>query len=581
MKRNILFSAVLLGLSMTSFASEKKTDENIILPPSWTFGVMYGGYTNQEETINRVDSIIKKDYPIDAYWIDSWFWDYGRKGKGPHKYMDFVADTIGYPDRAKMWSHLEKNNVKGGFWVWNCIFELGNEEAFNDFKDKGHFSNTYRESNPWHNGSQTTAMFETSSGPQKKGTLCGNINFNSPQTVAYFKEKMKHFFDEGADFIKLDRTSDIQICKTMFEMSQEFGKESKGRGFILSHSFGCESEDYKRYPGKWTDDTRSDWTIESPTKEFDTWVPKVAFKENIAMYTDLSKKTSQIPFLTQDLGGFDMGKTDVLDEELYIRWMQFAMFCPVVEIFCQPENKTANLAYSISHRADTLFRQYAHLRMQLFPYIYTYAHLTRLEGENMMKKTEGKLYEYGFGNEFFVAPVYEQYATKRSFDLPQGEWYNFWTDAQVKGGRSITVDAPVDQIPLFVKSGSIIPMRPYASSIEKGSNDTLNIHLYPGNGSFELIEDDGKSNDYLKGKIAKTKITQNSNKDELIVSVNPVSGTYDGIVSERVIKLIIHGGKKLKSVSINGKKERSAGNNETSYFLHEKNKSLNVRLKLK
>ena len=123
------------------------------------------------------------------------------------------------------------------------------------------------------------------------------------------------------------------------------------------------------------------------------------------MFTDASKRSSQIPFLTNDLGGFDMGKTDKLDEELYIRWMEFSMFTPIVEVFSQPENKTSNMAYAVSERADSLFRKYSHLRMELFPYIYSYAHKVRLEGKQMMKSSENDPYSFFFGDEMFVAPV--------------------------------------------------------------------------------------------------------------------------------------------------------------------------------
>jgi len=88
----------------------------------------------------------------------------------------------------------------------------------------------------------------------------------------------------------------------MFEKTQEMGKETGGRGFILSHTGGIDDPEFKRYPTKWTDDTRADWTVEDPTKDFYSWMPQVALKENIAMYTDPSKKTSKIPFLTNDMG---------------------------------------------------------------------------------------------------------------------------------------------------------------------------------------------------------------------------------------------------------------------------------------
>jgi hypothetical protein len=75
----------------------------------------------------------------------------------------------------------------------------------------------------------------------------------------------------------------------------------------------------------------------------------------------------------------------------------------------------------------------------------------------------------------------------------------------------VTVNVSLEQIPLFIREGSVIPMRKYAPSIEAGNNDTLYLHVYPGaQGTFTLIEDDGSFNDYLKGGYAKTIITLNS-----------------------------------------------------------------------
>ena len=538
-------------------------DTNVVLPPAWAFGILYGGYTNQSQTIERIKEIEKHNYPIDAYWIDSWFWSFADQGRGPKKYIDFVADTIDFPNRKAMWSFMQERNIKGGFWTWDCIFETGNEEAFKDFDEKGFFRNKYIETNPWHNNSTTTAMFETGNST-RKGTLCGNIDFKNPEAIDYFKNRMKHFFDEGADFIKLDRTNAIEVCKTMFEITQEFGKETKGRGFILSHAGGMDSEEYKRYPAKWTSDTRTDWTIEKPNLEFDSWVPRVAFKENIAMFTDPSKKYSKTPFMTNDLGGFDMGKTDKIDEELYIRWLQFSIFAPIVEVFSQPENPTSNMAYKISTRADTLFRKFSHLRMELFPYIYSYAHKVRLESMPMMQALPESHFDYLFGHEFLVAPVYEQYATKRTVNLPSGNWVNYWTNNITEGGKKIEFEAPIEQIPLFVRQGSIIPMRNYASSIEKGTNDTLTIHIYPGaNSEFLLIEDDGLSNDYLKGVVAQTKMTLKNDKRKAVLEIAPIKGTFDGMTEYRYYKFKVHQNNDIKSIKVNRKRIKHSKVNKT------------------
>ena len=525
---------VLLLLALPSLPAQAETapaghgapvDSSVIIPPAWAFGVLYGGYTNQEQTIRRIEAIKAHDYPIDAYWIDSWFWSFNDSGRGPHKYIDFVADTDAFPDRRAMWDYMQRNNVKGGFWVWNCILKTGNEQAFEDFQSRGHFSDVYLNKNGWHNSSASTAMFQDSGG--HPGTLCGNIDFGNPEAVAHFKSRMKHFFDEGADFIKLDRTSAVNVCKAMFEMTAEYGLETGGRGFILSHTGGTKDNSYKRYPAKWTDDTRSDWNIQSPRKEFDVWVPEVAFQENIAMYTDPTNDTSGIPFLTNDLGGFDLGKSHELDEELYIRWLQFSMLCPITEVFSQPENPTSNLAWLYSERADALFRQYSHVRMQLFPYLYSYAHLTRITGQNMVRPLEGHLYEYLLGNEILVAPVYEKGAATRTLSLPPGAWTHFWSGQSLEGGKEHTVEAPLEQIPLFLRAGSIVPLRHYAPSIEGGTNDSLILNVYPGaDGTFRLVEDDGTSNEYLDGRYAVTDIELQDSGDRLKITIHPVAGRF-------------------------------------------------------
>ena len=110
---NILFAVCFL--SACSSSSQNRTesqhvrvvaDTNIVLPPAWAFGIMYGTYTNQEQSVELINKIIAHDYPIDAFWIDSWFWDWKNKGQGPKKFMDFVADTVSFPDMIGLWGFM-------------------------------------------------------------------------------------------------------------------------------------------------------------------------------------------------------------------------------------------------------------------------------------------------------------------------------------------------------------------------------------------------------------------------------------------------------------------------------------------
>lgn len=531
-------------------------DPKVVLPPSWAFGFVYGSYTNQNQSVELINNIIKHDYPIDAFWIDSWIWDWQNKGKGPDKYIDFVGDTISYPNRKELWSFMENKNIKSGMWVWDCILKTGNEAVYEDFKSRGFFRNEYIETSSWHNGSKTTIMDNKE---KVSGTWTGNIDFENPEAVDYFKKKMKPFFDDGVDFLKLDRTDSVPVVKAMFELSQKLGKETKGRGFVLSHSQGVETGEYKKYPGKWTDDTRSDWSAFKNKKRFQPWIPKVGLKENIAMYTDLSKHYYKIPFLANDMGGFAVSEDHLIDEELYIRWLQFATFVPLTTPFAQPENKSGNIAFNISKRADTIFKKFSHLKMSLFPYIYTYAHKSRIDGINTIRPIKDDLYTYHFGDNFLVAPIYQEGARSRLVDFPEGNtWIDYWTGAEYKGGTRSTIQADIDVMPLFVKKGAIIPMRNYSRSISAGTNDFLKLHVYPGeSGSFQLVEDDGTSNDYLKGIFAITDIEMITfNNMGFQVTINPVKGYYNGMNKTRKWQLIIHSNKAFKEMRIGSKKYR-------------------------
>ena len=529
----------------------KIADSTVVLPPSWTFGYIYGAYTNQEQSVELINSIIEHDYPIDAFWIDSWIWDWKNQGEGPDKYIDFVGDTISYPNLKNLWSFMEDRNIKSGMWVWDCILKTGNEEVYNNFKTKGYFKNEYVNTNSWHNGSKTTIM--DGNAVKVEGTWCGNIDFENPEAVDYFKEQMSHFFDDGLDFLKLDRTDAVPVVKAMFELTQEKGKETKGRGFMFSHSNGVESGEYKKYPGKWTDDTRSDWSAFKHTRSFQPWIPKVGLKENIAMYTDLNKHYHKIPFLANDMGGFAVSEDGFVDEELYIRWLQFATFVPLTTPFSQPENKSSNIAFNISEKADAIFKKFSHLKMELFPYIYTYAHKSRIEGINTIRPIKDDLYTYFFGENFLVAPIYEKGGRSRLVNFPiEDTWINYWTGEEHIGGTNDTIKASINEIPLFVKKGAIIPMRNYSRSITTGTNDFLELHLYPGeNGSFQLIEDDGTSNDYLNGIFAITdldmaKLDENSFK----LIINPVKGYYDKMSEIRNWQVFIHTNKTYNEVKI-------------------------------
>ena len=489
----------------------------IILPPQWAFGVLYGGYTNQSESLDRVTRLVDEGYPVDAYWVDSWFWDYERKGDGPGGYIDFVGDTVAYPDLEYFWSEFERLHVKAGIWTWNTILEKENEEVFQDFVDRGFCSRVYDNRDGWHNEGSNSRTCD--------------IDFSRPDAVAYWKSLMKPFFDAGLDFFKLDRTAAMPFSRAGFEASQELGKETEGRGFILAHLHFTDDPEFLRYPTKWTGDAKIAWA--QPDYPNMGNYSMGALTENIEMVANPLKPTYAIPFLSNDLGGYNYFGSEDQSDALYMRWTQFSAFNPVLQVFSTAANATANMPFNYSREAQDNFRKYMNLRMRLFPYIYTYAHRTRETGSKMIAGDGEHTHQYLFGDELLVAPVHEKDAVRRSVYLPAGsQWIDYWSGAVYDGGELIEYDAPLEVLPLFARAGAIIPMREPAGSIEAGSNTLLTLDVFPGAaGSFELIEDDGVSNAYLAGSIGRTLFQVSS--DGSRVEIGAMDGTFEGAPDER------------------------------------------------
>jgi alpha-glucosidase (family GH31 glycosyl hydrolase) len=144
------------------------------------------------------------------------------------------------------------------------------------------------------------------------------------------------------------------------------------------------------------------------------------------------------------------------------------------------------------------------------PYIYSLGWFTHQTGAPFMRalfmdfpndiKAATLTDEYMFGPALLVAPVVEQGATTREVYLPAGtDWYNYWTNEKLHGGQTVTVKAPIDTIPLFVRAGSILPLgAPVESTHAKQA--IAKVKVYPGaDGQFTLYNDDGVTYAYEKG----------------------------------------------------------------------------------
>jgi alpha-D-xyloside xylohydrolase len=249
--------------------------------------------------------------------------------------------------------------------------------------------------------------------------------------------------------------------------------------------------------------------------------------------TGINFVASGMPYWSTDIGGWQepayshkplrpalLDASDARDvvhqyddyPELYVRWFQYGAFQPN---FRTHGTRPQNEVWSYGKQAEPILEKYLRLRYQLMPYIYSLGHFSHETGAPFMRglfmdfgndpKVADIGDEYMFGPALLVAPVTEQGATSRTVYLPAGtDWYNYWTNERVKGGQTITVKAPIDTLPLFVKAGSILPLgEPIESTNEK--QKIAQLRVYPGaDADFDLYQDDGTTYDYEQGKMELT-----------------------------------------------------------------------------
>lgn len=214
-------------------------------------------------------------------------------------------------------------------------------------------------------------------------------------------------------------------------------------------------------------------------------------------------------------------------EALYRR-TQVVIFSPQAMINCwymklppwQQINKAKNNKGELMaerEQATKTMRQLFELRMSLIPYLYSAFNEYRLRGTPPSRamvmdwpddpKTQKLDDQFMFGPSLLVAPLFTG-QSKRSVYLPAGDWYDFWTHEKIAGGRSIEVAKPIEQIPVFVKGHTLLPL---AKPVEHVANDTcfeltvLAFGTQPA--AFPLFEDDGVSYDFEQGKQNQIKLT--------------------------------------------------------------------------
>jgi alpha-glucosidase (family GH31 glycosyl hydrolase) len=239
-----------------------------------------------------------------------------------------------------------------------------------------------------------------------------------------------------------------------------------------------------------------------------------------------------IPYWGTDIGGFV--PTKEFTAELYLRWFQFAAFCPLfrshgrnwklrlpwgwntgdpgpIEINNYNGAAISDPSQLHNPQVEPICRKYLELRYRMLPYLYSAVRECATTGMPILRalwlhypddpKAVACQDEYLWGRDLLVAPVVEQGATSRKVYLPRAAWYDFWTGERVLGGTEISRKVDLETTPLYVRAGAILPLGPVKQYVSEKVNQPLSLTIYPGaDGSFSLYEDDGSSFNYRKGE---------------------------------------------------------------------------------
>ncbi len=540
--------------------------------PKWAMGYWQSRerYKTSTEMIEALEGFRKMNIPIDNIVMD---WSHWREDDwGGHEF-----DPARFPDPKAMVDSIHNMGGRMMISVWPKFYV--DTEHYKEFDEKGWMYNKAYEDGirDWIGTGYLYGFYDAYSEDARK---------------LFWNQMYEHYYPLGIDAWWMDASEpNVRDCTDMDYRKALCGPTALGSSTEFFNAYALVNADaiYNGQRGVDNDKrvfllTRSGF---AGLQRYSTatWSGDIATRwedMKAQISAGLNFAISGIPYWTMDIGGFCVENRYVVGQEIFnrtgkenadqkewrelnTRWFQFGAFCPLFRAHGQyPFREPWEIAPE-GHPAYESIVYYTKLRYALMPYVYSLAGKTWFEDYTIMRPLVMDFMNdeavanigdtYMFGPAFLVAPVYEYGARSREVYFPECKgWYDFYSNEFVEGGQAMTVAAPYDRMPLYVRAGAIVPFGPEIQWSDEKPADVIDLYVYQGaDGEFTLYEDENVNYNYEKG--AYSKIAFSYDDRMKLLSIEERDGEFPGMLEERTFNIIPvskNGVGKTQTVKYNG-----------------------------
>lgn len=497
------------------------------LPPRYAFGYWWSRYWlySDKEFRNLIDNFHTYQIPLDVLVVDM-DWHYTEKGKGG--WTGWTWNKHLFPDRKGFLDYLKQNKVKVTLNLHPADGIASYEESYPAMaKDMGVDPQT-KQNIPWINSDKKFMknMFKNVLGPMEKD----GVDF-------WWLDWQQGIYDP-----KVKNLSNTWWINYAFFTDMEKNRETRP---MLYHRWGGLGN--HRYQVGFSGDAVVSWKTLDFQPYFNSTASNVLYG-----------------YWSHDLGGHIGSK---IDPEMYTRWMQFGALSPIMRTHSQKSSGLNKEPWVFDKQYSEVLRNTIRQRYEMAPYIYMMARKGYDDGLSLCrpmyydypqnKEAYEFRSEYMFGDDVLVAPATspakDGYTMVRVW-LPEGEWYEWHTGTVLKGGQIVERPFAIDEYPIYVKAGSVLPMYTKDVMNLSGNDEDIVVTLFPGgNGtsSFTMYEDNGNDKEYDK-EYAVTKLSSSRQGQEQTVVIGKREGTYKNMPASRSFKVKVLSSVIPQSVTVNG-----------------------------